>query len=129
MTDMGKHRLVGHDVRLIRRRVTMRPGEDTGWHTHPGPLFVTVLRGTLTHYDRGCEPTVYTAGDTFIEARGGDAVHLGANHGVEPVVLDVLYVVPAGQPLRIPAQGDAESDIGGASSQPTQTVPRGSFLR
>lgn len=102
---MAKPRLVGHDVTLTRRRVKMRPGENTGWHTHPGPLFVTVLQGSLTHYDRGQEPTVYRSGDTFVEARGGEAVHLGANHGPELLVLDVIYVIPAGQPLRMAACG------------------------
>jgi quercetin dioxygenase-like cupin family protein len=100
---MSKQRLVGHDVTLKRRRVTIEPGNDTGWHTHPGTLFATVLRGTLTHYDRGSEPTIYRAGDSFIEARGRDAVHLGANHGDEPLVLDVIYVVPLGEPLRLDA--------------------------
>lgn len=85
----------------------MQPGENTGWHTHPGTLFVTVDRGQLTHYDRGYEATVYVAGDTFVEACGDEAVHLGANHGAELLVLDVLYLVPAGAPLRLPAVGPA----------------------
>ena len=107
---MRKHRTVGHDVTLKRRSVTLRPGENTGWHTHPCTLFVTVVQGTLTHYDRGAEPTTYVAGDTFVETRGGDAVHLGANHGTEPVRLDVLYLVPVGQPLRIDAPAPVASE-------------------
>lgn len=40
----------------------------TGWHTHPGPVFVTVLQGTLTVYeydDPSCTPLVLTATDTY----------------------------------------------------------------
>src|SRR5918999_6034934 len=25
------------------------PGQDTGWHTHPGPVFVQVVKGSLTY--------------------------------------------------------------------------------
>jgi quercetin dioxygenase-like cupin family protein len=100
---MRKRRRVGRDVTVGRRRTTLQPGENTGWHTHPGPLFATVVRGTLTHYDGAGRVSTYRAGDRFVEERGADAVHLGANHGSEPLVLDVIYVVPAGQPLRVDA--------------------------
>jgi hypothetical protein len=56
----------------------------TGWHTHPGPSFVTVTQGTLTVYDGDdptCTPHVYSAtGPTkaFIDI-GGGAVHVIRN--------------------------------------------------
>ena len=40
----------------------------TGWHTHPGPVFITVVEGTLTFYeydDPSCTPHVLTATETF----------------------------------------------------------------
>lgn len=87
-------------TRLVFQRVTIQPGGYTGWHTHPGPLLVVVESGTLTHYDRHCEVTTYSSGEAFEETPGANAVHMGANLGDEPVVLDVTYVVPDGASLR-----------------------------
>ena len=32
------------------RRHDYAIGSHTGWHTHPGPVFITVTQGTLTYY-------------------------------------------------------------------------------
>src|SRR5215207_8278585 len=48
-----------HDVKVhvkgptdsVFAEVTIEPGGDTGWHSHPGPLLVAVRSGTLTRYD------------------------------------------------------------------------------
>lgn len=52
---------------IITQTVTFEPGGTSGWHTHPGPVFVTVKSGSVTVYDRKCEPRVYTAGQGFLE--------------------------------------------------------------
>ena len=80
--------------------VTIEPGGFTGWHTHPGPLVVTVQSGTLTRYLADCSVETSTAGDSFIEHAGRRAVHMGVNNGSEPVVLLVTYLVPADGALR-----------------------------
>lgn len=87
-------------TRMVFQRVTIQPGGFTGWHTHPGPLLVVVEAGTLTHFDRHCGVMTYTAGQAFEEMAGPDEVHMGANQGDQPVVLDVTYVVPSDGPLR-----------------------------
>jgi quercetin dioxygenase-like cupin family protein len=61
---------------------------------------VVVESGTLTRYDRDCDPHVYTAGQAFKEPAGSEHVHMGANKTNAPVVLDITYLVPAGGPLR-----------------------------
>ncbi len=46
------------------------PGATTGWHSHPGPLFITVTAGAVTVYnaeDPTCTPRVFTAGQGFVE--------------------------------------------------------------
>ncbi|GAA3049890.1 hypothetical protein GCM10010464_12600 [Pseudonocardia yunnanensis] len=56
--------------------------------------------GTLTHTADTCKQDgLYTKGDMFIEPSGARHVHIGRNLGKTPVVLDVLYVDPAGKPL------------------------------
>lgn len=84
----------------IVRDITLAPGGSTGWHTHPGTLYAIVKQGTLTHNEKDCAVDgVYHAGQPLIEPSGRDHVHIGRNLGTEPVVLEVLYVDPAGSPL------------------------------
>lgn len=54
------------------------PGAYTGWHTHPGPVFIMVLEGTVTFYgsdDPDCKPVVVRAGETFLDT--GEHAHIG----------------------------------------------------
>ena len=63
------------DVFVQHARFT--PGQDTGWHTHPGPVFVQVVKGSLTYEDahRGdCRRLTYHAGQGFFD-RGHGHVH------------------------------------------------------
>ncbi|HZU56894.1 MAG TPA: cupin domain-containing protein [Actinocrinis sp.] len=84
----------------ILRRITVQPGGSTGWHYHDGTLYAYVEAGTLTHTDSDCVTTnSYGAGAAFVEPSGPHHVHIGRNLGTTPVVLDVLYVDPAGSPL------------------------------
>lgn len=84
----------------VLREITVAPGGSTGWHYHDGTLYATVRSGTLTHYESDCrQDGDYSAGSFFVEPSGSDHVHLGLNEGSTPLVLDVLYVLPAGSPL------------------------------
>ena len=98
--------------------VTLLPAGSTGWHTHPAPLFVHVVSGVLTHYDSAGRVTTVGPGDAFVEPSGPAAVHRGVNHGAVEVVLDVVYVVMRGRPLREDA---AMPECYGRSVQLAQT--------
>lgn len=79
--------------------VTVQPDGFTGWHSHPGPAFVTVATGTFTYYD-GDDPTCtgipYAAGESFVDLGQGH-VHYARNEGDTVVTLYVMYFdVPAG---------------------------------
>jgi quercetin dioxygenase-like cupin family protein len=90
---------IGH-TDFILREITIQPGGSTGWHWHDGTLFGRVKAGTLTHTDADCTTVqTYSAGQAIIEPSGADNVHIGRNLGSTPLVLDVLYVDPAGSPL------------------------------
>jgi quercetin dioxygenase-like cupin family protein len=86
------------------------PGGSTGWHSHPGPSLITVKSGTITEYhsdDPSCTPTVYTAGQTFVDA-GGDHEHILRNEGSVPAETIAVQIVASGAPRRIdlPAPGN-----------------------
>lgn len=84
----------------IIREITLAPGGSTGWHYHDGTLYAQVREGTLTHTASTCQQDgLYKQGDLFTEPSGSQHVHIGRNLGKSPVVLDVLYVDPAGKPL------------------------------
>lgn len=84
----------------IFRQITVAPGGSTGWHYHDGTLYAYVQQGTLTHDESDCQVDgVYHAGRSFIEPSGSSHVHIGRNLGTVPLILDVLYVDPAGSPL------------------------------
>lgn len=97
-TIISKATIAGKDY--ILRQITIQPGGSTGWHWHDGTLYAYVESGTLTHTDSDCTTTdVYTRGAAFTEPSGAGNVHIGRNLGTTPLVLDVLYVDPAGSPL------------------------------
>ena len=97
-TILSKTTIGGTDYTL--REITIQPGGYTGWHYHDGTLYAFIKSGTLTHDESDCSVDgVYHRGAAFTEPSGKDHVHIGRNLGTEPVVLDVLYVLPAGSPL------------------------------
>jgi quercetin dioxygenase-like cupin family protein len=78
------------------------PGGYTGWHSHPGPVLVTVKRGTATWYqasDSACTPHTYPAGSAFVEPAG--SVHTAQNESsTEQLELVTTYIVPVGVATR-----------------------------
>jgi hypothetical protein len=58
-------------IDLILRQHDYAPHSTTGWHTHPGPVFIMVTNGELTYYelDDPCTPHVVTAGHGFVDSR------------------------------------------------------------
>jgi quercetin dioxygenase-like cupin family protein len=88
------------DKDYILRQITIQPGGSTGWHWHDGTLYAFVEQGTLTHTEKDCTTTdVYSKGAAFVEPSGSANVHIGRNLGTTPIILDVLYVDPAGSLL------------------------------
>jgi len=85
------------DLYLLQN--TWQPGGSTGWHTHPGPSFVTVIEGSVTVYD-GDDPTctghVYTANtpnNTFIDPGNGH-VHIVRNETDTEAQTITVQLVP-----------------------------------
>lgn len=92
MTDAGSD--------YIFREITIAPGGSTGWHSHPGELLATVKEGVLLHNRADCSVDgFYVAGQDISEKGGPGYVHIGRNVGPTPLILQVLYINPAGAPL------------------------------
>jgi len=93
----GVHLKTKGSVDVATQQIVMEGGGSTGWHSHPGPVVVTVKSGALRLIyadDPTCEGTVYEAGDSFID-RGDAVTHIARN--VSPtaqVEFWATYLVP-----------------------------------
>lgn len=82
--------------------ITFQSHGNSGWHNHPGPVFITVASGTMTFYsssDPTCSPIVRTAGQGFLDP--GKDTHIAVNETSAQAINVVTYFVPKGAPLRI----------------------------
>ena len=70
--------------------VEMAPGEETGWHSHPGPLLGYILSGELTVVQVTGEKRVVRAGEVSLESVG--VIHNGRNDGSIPCRMIVFVV-------------------------------------
>ncbi len=82
--------------------IVFQPGGHSGWHSHPGPVFISVVSGTMTFYeadDPDCEPIVRHAGEGYLDK--GEHAHIARNETAEPATNVVTYFAPPGAALRI----------------------------
>ena len=82
----GIHLKTKGSVDVATQQIVIAGGGSTGWHSHPGPVLVTVKSGSLRLIyadDTTCEGTVYEAGDSFID-RGDEVTHIARNESLDP---------------------------------------------
>src|ERR1700730_14985392 len=92
---LGQRTADGSDC--VCREIPIGPGGSTGWHWQTGRLYGVIKAGTLTHNAADCSVDgVYPAGSGIFEPSGPDRVHIGRNVGDTPLVMQVLYILPAG---------------------------------
>lgn len=80
---------------VMNAKLTFDPGSQVPWHTHPGPVVVTVQQGSLTITNASdCVPRVYSAGQGFIDPGHGN-IHKAVNKsGGVTVVQATFFEVP-----------------------------------
>ena len=94
-------------VDMVVRTNDYAPGSSTGWHTHPGPVFITVVAGQVTFYeadDPTCTPKVVSAGEGYVDTGRG---HIGRNETGQPAKDVTVIIAPVAFPFRdeLPAPG------------------------
>ena len=85
---------------MVVRRHDYAVGGTTGWHTHPGPVFITVTTGQLTFYevdDPTCSPKIVNAGEGYVDSGHG---HIARNESGLPATDVSVILAPVGQPFR-----------------------------
>ena len=69
------------------------PLGSSGWHKHPGPVYITVTSGQITFYefdDPTCSPHVFSKGQGFVDFGNG---HIGINHDPANSASDVTVAI------------------------------------
>jgi hypothetical protein len=85
---------------VVVQRHDYLPGATTGWHQHPGPVFITVTQGTLTFYERDdptCTPHVVSAGQGYVDTGMG---HIGFNETNTTASDVTVAIAPVGAAFR-----------------------------
>lgn len=86
---------------LAVQSIVFEPGTHSGWHSHPGPVFILVKTGEMTFYesdDPNCTPVRRKAGEGFLDV--GDHAHIARNETDQPAENIVTYFAPPGATLR-----------------------------
>lgn len=85
-------------IEIAAQRIVIAPGGTLGWHSHPGPTVVTILRGTMSFYhaEHCTEEIEYRPGQSF--SNMPDEIHMARNEGSEELVVFASYFVPAQTP-------------------------------
>jgi quercetin dioxygenase-like cupin family protein len=90
--------------RVAVARIVVQPGAQFPWHTHHGPVVVTVVQGELVYVNANdCVQRPYAAGAAFIDPGRGN-VHTAFNRTDSPTELIATFLeVPASGPLTLTA--------------------------
>ena len=82
--------------------VTYDPQGFSGWHTHPGIVFVVVQSGSVVR-QVGCTSHTYTAGESFVESDEQPAGQVSNPSTTIPAQLTVMQITPHASPRRVEA--------------------------
>lgn len=88
---------------VIFAKVTWEPEGTSGWHTHPGPVIVSVAEGELRLInERDCVERTYGAGEAFIDPGQGN-IHIASNPSTTDtaVAYATFLGVPDGEPATV----------------------------
>ena len=100
-------------------RITVQPGAQFPWHTHSGPVIVSVTQGELVYVMAdGCSEHAYPAGTAFVDPGRGH-VHSAFNPTEgETIFVATFTEVPADGPLTLTEGVTAPADNCGLPTTP-----------
>ena len=96
----GPEHVYRDGAEVTAQHIQIPAGASSGWHLHGGPVFVQVVSGTLTLYERDdptCTPHVVSVGQGYVDTGAG---HIGFN-ATNAAAQDVTVpIAPVGAAFR-----------------------------
>ena len=86
----------GAPAKIIAVEITLEPGQQTGWHQHPVPLFGYILEGELTVDYGPFGKRTYRQGEGLAEAM--NEAHNGRNTGTGVLKILAVFISAEGVP-------------------------------
>jgi len=88
--------------KVVVAKITVQPGASFPWHTHAGPVLVTVAQGALVYIrSDDCQERTYVSGEAFVDTGHGH-VHSAVNRTAGETILYATFLqAPASGPLTI----------------------------
>ena len=99
-SDLGFAAQAKSPLDIVVRTHDYAPGSSTGWHSHPGPVFITVIEGEVTFYghdDPACTPKVVKKGQGYVDTGRG---HIGRNESGAPAKDVAVIFAPVEKSFR-----------------------------
>ena len=99
-SDLGFAAQAKSPLDIVVRTHDYAPGSSTGWHSHPGPVFITVTEGQVTFYEHGdpaCTPKVVSKGQGYVDTGRG---HIGRNESGAPAKDVTVVFAPVQKSFR-----------------------------
>lgn len=98
---------------VLTAELRVQPGAMFPWHTHPGPVVITVAQGELTYIRADdCRPRLYEQNTALVDP--GNLVHTAVNTGdSETVLYATFYDITSPDDLTraAPAPDGCEVDV------------------
>lgn len=96
---------------IVTARLVVQPGAAFPWHTHPGPVVVSVVEGDLTYVlAEDCVARAYPAGTAFLDP--GNRIHTAVNRGAtETVLVATFYGVGEDGKLTLPKPAPDDCEV------------------
>jgi quercetin dioxygenase-like cupin family protein len=89
---------IREEATVLTTELVYAPGQESGWHTHPGIVIAVVSEGSVVRQTpdrRGrCVSETFGEGDAFYEV----GPHFVSNPGDEPALLRITRIYPSDMP-------------------------------
>ena len=95
---------------IVEQVLEYSRGAGSAFHSHGGPVFVTVIEGEMTYRELGKQGVVVKAGETYRELLG--QVIDASNAGPERARVVAAFLLPAGATLTTPHPGVIPATVG-----------------